>query len=67
MESEDDESTEIVAEVVLKFGRVVMRREAKQRAIEQVVKRVGRLNGDKVPFYMGAYCESDFRIQVVGH
>ena len=47
MESEDDESAKIVAEVVLKFGRVVMRREAAQRAIKRVVERD--------PFYLEAY------------
>ena len=55
MESEDDDSAEMVAEVVLEFGRVVMRREAAQRAIERVVERVGRFNGDKVPFYLDTY------------
>ena len=55
MEAEDDEFVEMVAEVVLEFGRVVMRREAAQRAIERVVERVGRFNGDKVPFYLEAY------------
>ena len=55
MESEDDGFVEMMAEVVLKFRRVVMRGEAAQRAIERVVERVGRLNGDKVPFYLEAY------------
>ena len=48
MESKDDDFVEMVAEVV-------MRREAAQRAIERVVERVGRFNGDKVPFYLEAY------------
>ena len=34
---------------------MVMRREAAQQAIERVVERVGRFNGDKVPFYLEAY------------
>ena len=55
MESEDDGFVEMMAEVVLKFRRVVMRREAAQRAIERVVERVGRFNGDKVPFYLEIY------------
>ena len=55
MESEDDDSAEMVAEVVLEFGRVVVRQEAAQPAIERVLERVGRFNGDKVPFYLEAY------------
>ena len=55
MESEDDDSAEMVAEVVLEFGGAVMRREAAQRAIERVVERVSRFNGNKVPFYLEAY------------
>ena len=54
MESEDDDFAEMVAKVVLEFGRAVIRREATQRAIERVVERVGRFNGDKVPFYPGS-------------
>ena len=55
MESEDDDFTEMVAEVVLEFGGAVMRREAAQRAIERVVERVDRFNGDKAPFYLESY------------
>ena len=55
MESEDGDYAEIVAEVMRKFERVVMEREEAQRAIERVVERVGRFNGDKVPFYLEAY------------
>ena len=55
MESEDDDLAEMVAEVVLESARVVMRREAAQQAVERVVERVGRFNGDKVPSYLEAY------------
>ena len=55
MESENGDYVEIVAEVMRKFERVVMEREEAQRATERVVERVGRFNGDKVPFYMEAY------------
>ena len=34
MESEDNDFAEMMVEVVLEFGRVVMRREAAQQAIE---------------------------------
>ena len=51
-----------MAEVVIGFGRVTARREATQQAIECVVERVIRFNGDKVPFYMEAYnAEMDVR------
>ena len=39
----------------MEFIWVTMRREATQQAIECVVERVIRFNGDKVPFYMEAY------------
>ena len=55
MESKDDDFAEMVAEVVFEFGRVVMRREATQGAIEGVVERVGRFNGNNVPFYLEPY------------
>ena len=37
------------------FGRVTVRLEVEQQAIECVAKRFSHLNGDKVPFYMEAY------------
>ena len=55
MESGDEDSAEMVAKVMRKLERAVLEREEAQRAIERVVERVGRFNGDKVPFYMEAY------------
>ena len=45
MELEDDDFAQIVSEVAMEFGRVTMRREASQQAIECVVKRVVHFNG----------------------
>ena len=55
MELEDDDFTEMVAELVTELGRVTMRREAAQQAVMCVVERVDRFNGDKVPFYLEIY------------
>ena len=55
MELEDNDFAQIVAEVVMEFGWVKMRREATQQAVDNVVERVGRFNGDKVPFYLDTY------------
>ena len=62
MELEEEEFAQILAEVVSEFGRVTEKREATQQAIECVVERVVRFNGDKVPIYMEAYnAEMDVR------
>ena len=55
MELEDDDFVQIMAEVVMEFGRVSMRQETAQQVVECEVERVSRFNGDKVPFYMEAY------------
>ena len=63
MELEDDDFVQIAAEVVMEFGRVTMRREAAQQVVECVVERVGRFNGDKVPFYL----EADTTVMKIRH
>ena len=55
MELEDDDFAQMVAEVVVEFRRVTMRRESTQQVVECVVERVNRFNADKVPFYFEAY------------
>ena len=57
MELEEDDFTQLFVEAVREFGRATTRREAAQQAAECVAERVGRFNGDKVPFYMEAYNE----------
>ena len=57
MEMDEGSFTELFVEAVREFGRATTRREVAQRAIECVVERVGRFNGDDVPFYMQAYNE----------
>ena len=57
MEMDEGSFTELFVEAVREFGRATARREAAQRAVECVVERVGRFNGDDVPFYMQAYNE----------
>jgi hypothetical protein len=46
MEPEDEDS----AEAMRRFERVVMGARCNAKSLERVVERVGRLNGDKVPF-----------------
>ena len=57
MELDEDGFTELFVEAVREFGRATKRREGAQRAVECVVERVGRFNGDDVPSYMQAYNE----------
>ena len=57
MELEEDGFAQLFIEVVREFGRATTRREAGQRAIECVAERVGRFNGDELPFYIQAYNE----------
>ena len=59
MELEEDDFAQILAEVVRESGRVTRRREALQRVVECVVKRVSSF---KFPFYMEVYnAEMDVR------
>ena len=57
MKLEEDDCTQLFVEVVREFGRATTRREAAQEAVECLAERVGRFNGDKVPFFMEAYNE----------
>ena len=57
MELDEDGFAELFVEVGREFRRTTKRREVAQRAVESVVERVGRFNGDDVPFYMQAYNE----------
>ena len=57
MELDKDGFAELFVEVVREFGRATTRREVAQRAVEYVVERVSRFNGDDVPSYMQAYNE----------
>ena len=57
MELDEDGFAELFVEAVREFGRAATRREVAQRAVECVVERVGRFNGDDVPSYMQAYNE----------
>ena len=54
---DEDGCMELFVEAVREFGRATTRREVAQRAVECVVERVGRFNGDDVPSYMQAYNE----------
>ena len=56
MELEDNDFAQIVAEVVMEFGWVKMRREVAQQVVECVVERVSRFNVDKVPFHGSLQC-----------
>ena len=55
MELDEDGFAELFVEAVSEFGRATTRREVAQRAVECVVERIGRFNGDDVPSYMQAY------------
>ena len=57
MELDEDGFAELFVEAVREFGRAAARREAAQRAVECVVEKVSRFNGDDVPSYMKAYNE----------
>ena len=57
MDLDEDGFAELFVEVVREFGRAIVRREVVQRAVECVVERAGRFNGDDVPSYMQAYNE----------
>ena len=45
----------MMAKIVMDAGRKKARRDAAQQAVERVVGRVGRFNGDEVPEFLRAY------------
>ena len=57
MELEEDSFAELFVEAGREPGRKTTRREVAHRAIECVVERVSRFNGDDVLSYMHAYNE----------
>ena len=57
MELEENYFAQLFVEAVREFGRATTRRETVQQVVECVAERVGRFNGDKVPFYLQAYNE----------
>ena len=50
MDLEGDDFVQFFVKVVREFERATTRREAAQKDIDCVAERVGRFNGDKVPF-----------------
>ena len=55
MEDGDFDFAEMMAKIVMDVERKKVRRDAAQQAVERVVGRVGRYNGDDVPKILGAY------------
>ena len=55
MEDEDIDFAEMMAIIVMDAGQKKARRDAAQQAVERVVDRVGRFNGDEVPNFLRAY------------
>ena len=54
---EDFDFEEMVAKLVMEAERKMVRRDAAQQAVERVVGRAGRFNGDDVPSFLEAYNE----------
>ena len=52
---EDFDFEEMMAKIVMEAGRKMAKRDAAQQAVERVVDRVGRFNGDDVPRFLEAY------------
>ena len=52
---EDFDFAEMMAKIVMDAERKKVRRDAAQQAVERVVGRVGRFNGDDVPKNLGGY------------
>ena len=57
MELEEDGFAQLFVEAVREFRRAATRREAAQQAVDCMVERVDRFNGERVPFLMQAYIE----------
>ena len=55
MEDGDFDFAEIVAKIVMDVEQKKARRDAAQQAVERVVGRVSRFNGDDIPKFLGAY------------
>ena len=52
---EDFDFEEMVAKLVVEAERKMARRDVAQQAVERVVGRAGRFNGDDVPNFLEAY------------
>ena len=55
MEEDDIDFVKMMAKIVMDAEQKKARRDATQQAVEMVVGRVGRFNGDDVPKFLGAY------------
>ena len=55
MEMEEDlDFEEMMAKIVMEAGRKMAKQDVAQQAVERVVDRVGRFNGNEVPRFLGA-------------
>ena len=52
---EDFDFAEMMAKILMEAERKKARRDTAQQAVERVVDRVGRFNGDDVPKFLRAY------------
>ena len=52
---EDFDFEEMMAKIVMEARRKMAKRDAAQQAVERVVDRVGRFNGNEVLKFLGAY------------
>jgi hypothetical protein len=55
MEMEDFDFEEMAAKIMMEVERRMARRDAAQQAVERVIGRAGRFNGDNVPSFLEAY------------
>ena len=55
MEMEDFDFAEMMTKIVMDARRKKARRDVAKQAVERVVGRVGRFNGDEVPKFLRAY------------
>jgi hypothetical protein len=55
MENFDFDFEEVAAKVMMEAERRMVRRDTAQQAVERVVGRAGRFNGDDVPRFLEAY------------
>ena len=52
---EEEDFMEMMERIAMDLGRAKLKRDATQQAVECMVDRVGRFNGNRVPFYLESY------------